>query len=160
MAPSWLADVNERTHTPVKAIIITFVLAVAFAAVWAFGTVATTYINSTIAWTAIFLVPSVAAIVFPFRKKELFASAPEITKKKIGGVPLVSISGAILFVPLLIAIVYGYLTPAFSGPTTLPAIAISASFYVVGLAIFFIARAIRKRQGIDIDRIYSEIPPE
>jgi basic amino acid/polyamine antiporter, APA family len=160
MAPSWLADVNERTHTPVKAIIVTFVLAVAFAAVWAFGTVATTYINSTIAWTAIFLVPSITAIVFPFRRKELFASAPEITKKKIGGVPIVSISGAILFVLLLIAIIYGYLTPAFSGPTTLPAIAISASFYVIGLAIFFTARAIRKRQGIDINKIYSEIPPE
>jgi basic amino acid/polyamine antiporter, APA family len=160
MAPSWLSDVNTRTHTPIKAIIVTFVIAVAFAAVWAFGSLATTYINSTIAWTAIFLIPSIAAMVFPFRKKQFFESAPDITKRKIGGVPIVSIAGASLFILLMVAIVYGYLTPAFSGPTTLPAILISSSFFLVGLAIFFVVKAYRKSQGIDMDRIYREIPPE
>jgi len=129
-------------------------------AVWAFGSLATTYINSTIAWTTIFLVPSIAAMVFPFRRKELFQGAPDITKKKIAGIPLVSISGAILFVLLMVAIVYGYLTPAFSGPTTLPAILISSGFFIVGLVIFFVVRAYRRSRGIDMDRIYREIPPE
>ncbi len=160
MAPSWLSDVNTKTHTPIKAIIVTFFIAVAFCAVWAFGTLATTYINSTIAWTAIFLIPSIAAMVFPFRKKELFNNAPDITKKKIVGVPVVSLAGASLFVLLMIAIVYGYLTPAFSGPTTLPAILVSCSFFVLGLVVFYAVRAYRKSQGIDMDRIYREIPPE
>jgi hypothetical protein len=31
---------------------------------------------------------------------------------------------------------------------------------VIGLAIFFIARFVRARQGINLDLIYKELPPE
>jgi len=35
-----------------------------------------------------------------------------------------------------------------------------AALVVVGLLIYFIARAVRKNQGINLDLIYRELPPE
>jgi len=34
------------------------------------------------------------------------------------------------------------------------------SLVVVGLLIYFIARAVRKTQGVNLDLIYRELPPE
>ena len=31
---------------------------------------------------------------------------------------------------------------------------------VVGLAVYFVAKFIRRSQGIDIDLVYKELPPE
>jgi hypothetical protein len=31
---------------------------------------------------------------------------------------------------------------------------------VVGLAVYYIARAVRRSQGIDLDLVYRELPPE
>jgi hypothetical protein len=35
-----------------------------------------------------------------------------------------------------------------------------AAIVVVGLSIFYIAKAVRKSQGINIDLVYRELPPE
>jgi hypothetical protein len=35
-----------------------------------------------------------------------------------------------------------------------------AGLVVVGLLIYFIARTVRKAQGINLDLIYRELPPE
>jgi hypothetical protein len=32
--------------------------------------------------------------------------------------------------------------------------------YVVGLVVYFVAAAIRKGQGVNLNLLYSEIPPE
>lgn len=39
-------------------------------------------------------------------------------------------------------------------------IAFMGGIVVVGLAIYYGARAIRRRQGIDIDLVYRELPPD
>jgi hypothetical protein len=37
---------------------------------------------------------------------------------------------------------------------------LAAIVYAVGFAIYFISRAIRNRQGIELDLAYQELPPE
>jgi hypothetical protein len=32
--------------------------------------------------------------------------------------------------------------------------------YIVGLAVYFVSRAIRRSQGIDIELAHTELPPE
>ena len=31
---------------------------------------------------------------------------------------------------------------------------------VVGLVVYYVARFLRRRQGVDIDLVYKELPPE
>jgi hypothetical protein len=52
------------------------------------------------------------------------------------------------------------LTPAFSGPTLPLAIAITASIFVSGPVVFYAVKAIRKKQGIDLDLVFRQISPE
>ena len=58
------------------------------------------------------------------------------------------------------ALVYGYLTPAFSGPTLPLAIVVTAGIFISGLVYFYVVKAIRKSQGIDLDLVFSQISPE
>ena len=39
-------------------------------------------------------------------------------------------------------------------------IAFMGGIVVVGLLIYYIARAVRKSQGIDLDLVYKELPPD
>jgi amino acid transporter len=160
VAPSALADVNERYHSPIKAIIVTFVAAEIACAFWALMPVVFSFFNTTLAWTAIWIVPGITAMIFPFRKRDLYRSSPAITRKEIAGIPLVSICGALLVIIMTWALVYGYLTPAFSGPTLPLAIVITASIFVSGLVVFYAVKAIRKKQGIDLDLVFRQISPE
>ena len=52
---------------------------------------------------------------------------------------------------------FGIATPQL-GP--LPGFLFMGALIVIGLAIFFIARFVRARQGINLDLIYKELPPE
>jgi hypothetical protein len=50
--------------------------------------------------------------------------------------------------------------PAFSGPTGTDAVLFVVGIYVAGVVVYFAARALQKRRGIDIDLAYKEIPPD
>jgi hypothetical protein len=95
-----------------------------------------------------------------FRRKEIYEASPDIVKKKIAGIPVVSINGVLLAIIMFAAVVYGYLTPAFSGPTFPAAIGVTAGTFIAGLVIFYVVKAYRKSQGWISDLTFKEIPPE
>jgi hypothetical protein len=48
----------------------------------------------------------------------------------------------------------------FLGPANLPAFGFFCGIFLVGLIVYFIISAIRKRHDIDFKLIYSDLPPE
>ena len=54
----------------------------------------------------------------------------------------------------------GRMGQAFAGPVGAVAVAFVIGIYVVGLIIYFIAAAARSREGVNLNLLYSEIPPE
>ncbi|MGZ3647015.1 MAG: hypothetical protein ACXVCM_24540 [Ktedonobacteraceae bacterium] len=105
---------------------------------------------------------SVAALAFPVRRPDLFRNSPANTR--IAGIPLLPIA-AVLSIAVMIGLAYLVLSypqlgiaTAQSGP--LPGFIFMGALIVIGLAIFFIARFVRSRQGINLDLIYKELPPE
>ncbi|MEM3685289.1 MAG: hypothetical protein QXT39_06480, partial [Conexivisphaerales archaeon] len=110
---------------------------------------------------ATFMVACIAAAFFPFRKKTkaIFENAPKLAKLKIGKIPLVSIAGVLGAIFLgWVALMYG-IDGAY-GANNLYSLLAVGGIYVGGLVIYAIAKAVRKRRGIDISLAYSEIPPE
>jgi APA family basic amino acid/polyamine antiporter len=160
LAPSVIADVNETYHTPIKAIILTFIAGEIACLAWAFQPVVFSWFNTTLAWTALWIIPGISAMVFPFRKRSIYKSSPSIVTKEVAGIPVVSICGLLVVIIFTWALVYGYLNPAFSGPTMPIAIAVTAGIFISGLVYFYVAKAIRKNQGIDLNMIFQSIPPE
>ena len=109
---------------------------------------------------ATFMVACIAAAVFPFRKqtKAIYESAPKLATIKVAGFPLMSLAG-ILGALFLGWVSYMYATNsiyAANSPTSLAAV---GGIYVFGLLVYFIAKAYRARQGIDVTLAFQEIPP-
>jgi uncharacterized membrane protein (DUF485 family) len=90
----------------------------------------------------------------------MFDAAPELVKKKIAGIPIISISGLISVILFSLILYSSFALPAFSGPIGPTATGFVVGIYVAGLVIYYIARAYRRRAGIDLDLLHKEVPPE
>jgi amino acid transporter len=158
--PVALTKVTEKTRAPSVATIT--VAVIAWVLLWAsIFTPLFDYIFNYIAIFAIaFWITSWAAILLPYRRPELFESAPDMVKRRVGGVPLIVIAGVVNLVLFTIILYSSFTLPSFAGPVGAVAVAFVLGIYVVGLVIYFIAAVIRTQQGINLNLLYSEIPPE
>jgi amino acid transporter len=160
LMPRKLADVGERTHAPwVSAIVITIVAAVLLA-LYVFTSFFTIVVNYIVIFSIAFWLTSFAAILLPYRRPDLFAQAPQSARRKIAGVPAITLLGAGNLALFTLILVASFKTPAFSGPTGNRAIAFVVGIYVVGAILYWIAKAVQKSRGVDLNLLYKEIPPE
>jgi amino acid transporter len=160
--PSSFADVNERTHTPIKATVVMIVVALiyAYVAVYQFGLMAALFSYGVAGIFLAFIIVAVSAVVYPYRRKDLFESADPIAKKKLLGVPLLSLLGVLSIITSLI-VVYSIILPAIGGSSFLSILVEGIiPTFIIGAIIYAIAYAARKGQGIDLSVLGKEIPPE
>jgi amino acid transporter len=163
LLPEKLSEVNERTHSPVPAILLVMGLVTAMLA-WSVASTdfATWLALGVLAGVVCVVIVAVAAIMFPTRRPDLYAASP--ANLRVAGIPVLYVVA-----PLSIAVMlfltwltlqypalalYGdpnnaWWVPAFIG-----------GIVVIGLIIYFGAKYIRRSQGIDIDLVYRELPPE
>lgn len=161
LVPSWLGEVSDRFHTPVKNLIFFAVAGEIVLLLFA------TYLGLLGSFSAIiiqslttFMCVAIAAIVLPFRKKvkHIYEASP-VSKYKIGSVPIISICGVIYLI-YEILLVYYFVTAPGLGAWHVPSIAITSVILAGSVVYFFIIRSYRKKQGIDIDLAFEELPPE
>lgn len=160
VAPRQLATVSERTHAPWVAAILISAIAIVLLALYVFTSFFTIVVNYIVIFSVAFWMASFAAILLPYRRRDLFEQAPEAVRRKIAGIPVMTLLGVgnlVLFTLILIA---SFDTPAFSGPTSGRAIAFVVGIYASGVVLYYIAREIQRRRGVNLDLLYKEIPPE
>jgi amino acid transporter len=165
LVPSKFASVSDRTHTPVLSIALVGILTILVAGLDSYyAAVLGGFLATTIIVAIAFLPNGVTAAALPFRKKEVFDQAPPVVRRKVGGVPLVAITGVVHAVGFATLIVLVFLNPAAAGTTTGTISTGALAIIVVGLllAIIFypVAKAARRSSGIDLSLVYKEIPPE
>lgn len=160
--PTKLADVNERTHTPVPAIVTVMGLITAML-VWSVWT------TSFQEWLALGVLAGVvcvwivcvAAFTFPERRPELYRASP--ANVNWFGVPVLKIVAPLSFAVMAFLVADTLAFPPLAIQTTahwwyVPGF--MAAVAAFGLVVFYIARFVRARQGINIDLVYRELPPE
>jgi APA family basic amino acid/polyamine antiporter len=161
LAPDRLGYVGERLHTPVVAIGLSTAGSVVFMWLIAYRSIALLSLIEAllVAWG----VAMAAAVVFPSRRRGFYDASP--VRWTVGGVPVMSIAGG---VAALFFIYVGYLLwndPVAAGPMfTLHHL--SREFWIVlgivafGVVWFAGTKLYRRRQGIDIDLAFRQIPIE
>jgi basic amino acid/polyamine antiporter, APA family len=160
--PEKVSYVNNRTHSPLIALIISAIGCEAFLYLIIYHTSITSYFTTAGLGTQIaYVLISITAILFPYRKKQIFESSP-IGKYKLGGVPWISILGVL---SLIVNLYIGYIFvagPSFTGVTapTLSSIEFVIGIFVACLVVYLIAWGVRRSQGIDLKLSFSEVPPE
>lgn len=182
--PEKLAEVNERWHTPIYAVLVTMLVAFVgnFAESNVFvdsasslylgaGNIVGTFLNAdtgvvaTDIWDVIFfLLASLAGLMFIFRKKDIYERSAY--KPSIGGLHIVTAVGLIATVTniwLLWRITLGW---PWDYPTMYPdggtwsAWAMTVILIVVALILYYYYKSKGSRIGVDYSTIYAEIPPE
>lgn len=158
--PNWLTKVTERSRAPWSATVTVAVLAWILLYLSIFTPLFDYVFNYIVIFGIAFWITSFAAILLPYRRKELFEAAPTLIQAKVAGIPLVTIAGVINLILFSLILYSGFSLPAFSGPVGPVALAFVLGIYITGVVIYFIAAAIRRREGVNLDLLYGEIPPE
>jgi len=162
LMPARLCEVNPRTHTPLVLISVAWVLSICAAALASYTGLIVTIYASTFIGTALYsmLVSSLAAVRFPYKGKDTYALSP-VARLKVGRIPLIVLTGLwgmafTVFWGLAYLVLAPFGMQADGGALMIFTFGIS----VVGVAIYYVARAVRTRQGVPMDLVYAEIPPE
>jgi len=160
MAPEWISDVHPTLHTPVKATIVIGVYIEILNWLNIYGGLGGFLINIIAVMALAFIFVGLAAVVFPYKRKDLYNNAPDAVRKKLFGIPLMTIAGIVTMVTWLFVLIAAFTASQFGLKIT--ALAMIESFAVPILAAiwYFIVTAIRRKQGVDMKKVFSEIPPE
>jgi amino acid transporter len=155
--PDKLSAVDSRSSSPLWAIGVMLVLSIASTAIYSFTTWFSS-LSALLGLTLPLLVTALAGILLPFRRRELVENSPY--SRRVGGIPVLSLVGGLALVGFSCAVAVLLWDPG-SGASLSHnpgKLELAVIVYAVGVAIWFLARAIRRRQGIDIDLSYRELP--
>lgn len=160
LGPSSFGAVSDKFHTPHRAIIVSFALCEALLIMYAFYYQLFEFFTSEVMQAATsFMLIAVAAAVFPFLKKtRKIYEMSGLSKYRIGRVPIMTICG-IVYAFTLLTVLYYFVGPVY-GELHLITFLETSSVFVGGIVAWFIVRAYRNRQGIDMMLAYKELPPE
>jgi APA family basic amino acid/polyamine antiporter len=160
--PEKLSYVNPRTHSPLIALVVSAIGCEAFLYLIIYDTTFTSYFSTAgLATQIAYILISITAILFPFRKKAIFEASPA-GKYKVGGFPLLSLMGILsLIVNLFIAGIFIAGPPlGFLSISSTTSIAFVIGIFVACFLVYTIAWGVRRSQNIDLSLSFSEIPPE
>ncbi|HET9675903.1 MAG TPA: amino acid permease, partial [Solirubrobacterales bacterium] len=159
LLPSQIARVSSRTHAPNYAIGLVVVLSIAVLG-WAvtngegfFGVL----VEAVLLQLFSMILIGVAAVLLPYRRPEAWRSSA--TTRRFLGVPVVTLAGALVAI-MLAGLSFVYLH--YEGLNIDKGHFFRDAAIILGAALltFFVARTARLRQGVDVDKLAAEIPPE
>ncbi|MEM4090032.1 MAG: APC family permease [Thermoplasmatales archaeon] len=155
--PSFFARVSKGGAPYGSAILIT-IIGVVISLLYIYTPAFEYFLYSTTLMLIIYAFVGAMAIFFPFIKRSIFESAPGFIKKKIGGVPVLSIIGFLGAASALYGIVASFL-PAFGGVMSPASLAFTFSVYIIGIIVYIAAHYLRKAKGLPLEYSFKEIPP-
>jgi hypothetical protein len=105
----------------------------------------------------VFVTTTLAAALFPFYKRDVYEASP--AKIEVAEIPLMTLLG----IPGSIGlgyIVYRVIVDSDYGANSPISMAMFIGVFVVGVLWYFVVRAVRRGQGVDMDARFDEIPVE
>lgn len=161
MLPDKLNEVNRR-GSPVYAVLAGFAISWLQFSVNVITPLLSQYQVYTITiWFFGWIFLSIAAIVFPSRRPDIWEKSPAIVRQSIFGVPWIVISGVVGLIVSLAAVYFTFVPALFGGTLSLGGLLTSFGFYMIlPIILYFIALQINKNRGVSLDRRFKEIPPD
>jgi amino acid transporter len=157
--PQVFSKVDERYNSPYVALIFITILSIVFEALWLFTPILSYVAYVVTGWSIEIAVVSIAGAILPYVKKDLFEASPSIVKRKVLGLPLITLLGMLSFFAS-VYIAYASLTPAIAGTLNETYIIFTFGIFVLGFIIYLISSVYHRMKGIPLELTFKEIPPE
>jgi APA family basic amino acid/polyamine antiporter len=171
LLPESVAKIDERTGTPINALLLMVVPSVIVAYLFAYNIAnfASFTLCSTLVIAVTFLGTTISAIVLPYVKPDLYKASP-IAKYNVFGIPLITVAG-VIFGGFLIYLLYQWILDPNAlygigysinenGYKNLTSLEYMGANYILAAIIYFGFKAYRKSKGIDLNKVQAEIPVE
>jgi APA family basic amino acid/polyamine antiporter len=157
--PSWAANISAKRRVPYGSLALMIVPAIIVSWLYAYkpSVQAFTY-DATAVIALTFLGTVISAIILPWRRKDLYDASP-IVRYKVAGIPLITIAGIVSAV-FLLGMLYEWAHWSLYGSNSPDSAKYLLVTYIAAVVIYVVARVVRRRQGIDLNRIHHEIPVE
>jgi len=158
VAPRSLGEVHPKYKVPIKGIIVAMIGGEISLLIYVYRAAFFKMIPAYSLENISFIFLGVAAMVFPYWKKDIFEASP--LNQRIAGIPIVSISGLIFAVLSALRSYIYFFDPAYKFVWTLPVTAVFLLVILLGVVLFYAMRLYNKKKGIDVSLAFKEIPPE
>jgi APA family basic amino acid/polyamine antiporter len=159
MLPSRFARVSPRTHAPHYALVLTVVLSI-LVLWWAVSNnegFLKVLFEAVLLQAITMILLGISAVLLPYRRPEIWRASA--TTQRVFGIPIVAIAGALVAI-ILAGIFFIYMHYPDLGVDKGHFFRDCGIILVASLLTFFVARGARKSQGVDVDKLAAEIPPE
>jgi amino acid transporter len=160
VAPLKFAEVHKKYYTPYVTAIVVWVAGEFLLLIVLYTGLVGVLLNAALGSAMSFVPTLLAGMVLPWRRKQIFDAAPSFTRARLAGIPAITICGAISGFGLIGLMVLLLANPQLGFPVTQASGGFMVGYWILGIALYYVARAYRKTQGIDIEAAFREIPPE
>jgi amino acid transporter len=159
LVPKGLADTNDRTHTPVRSIVLTLILCIPFIAWVSYSANAFQYIalNALFGFVAITFV-GVSGMLIAKRRPDLYQGTP--AQFKIAGIEVLPVAGILCAATSVLGVYLAVRFHTALGVNLKGVIGSTIGIFLLGGIWWVIARAVRSREGIDLRMSYQALPPD
>jgi APA family basic amino acid/polyamine antiporter len=156
--PASLSRVDSRFRTPYVAVAVVAILSVLITYLSVYTTISLLFTYITFLFALLYSIVGISAMVFPL-KRNIFEMSPEFVKRRVGGIPVISIVG---FLALVSSAYVGYslFSPNFSGPFVLQNFEVVLAVLIAPILIYFASYYYYKSKDIPVELMQKEIPPE
>jgi amino acid transporter len=163
LIPTFFAHIDDRFHGPIIATVTVIILGEIM--LYVFGLLAPgaalflfTFVLIALWVFSVCLLTSISAIVFPFRRKDIYENS--VAKDyKIGKVPVMTIVGVISTAYSLL-LTYFFLAIGSIGVNAPPVLETMGGIIVASAILYAAIRLIRRTQSIPVELAFRAIPPE
>jgi amino acid transporter len=159
LLPTWITDVNARTHAPTKATAVAVLGMTLFVALSIYTNAFTAFRNIILVFEVLFTLSSIAAVILPYRGREFYRASPKLFGTFMG-VPTISILGAVSTVVNGLMVYFAASKTQISGGYDTASILTLIGVGTVGLFAYAASRYGLSRRGIDLSLAMRELPPE
>jgi len=156
--PAVFAKVSDRFKTPHVSVLVIFVLALIWSWIFSFPQ----YIQYTVLVSLIGIIgyagSALAGVAMPWKRKDLFRASPA-SAQYLGPIPVIVICGGVWVIYSIICSWLFLTDPAFFVYNPV-AVAFFVLTFATGAASYYAFKLYRRKQGINLKLLYTQIPVE
>jgi basic amino acid/polyamine antiporter, APA family len=159
LAPEKLTTVSDRFHTPVIATITIGCIVELLNYLNIYQGLGAYLLNVIAVMALAFIIVSFAALIAPWRRPQLHAQGPAWARRKVAGLPVITLVAAVSAISWIFVIYVAFHT-GFGGTLGVKPMLEAFAAPAIGIVYYIGVRLYRRSQGMQLAQTFAEIPPE